>query len=80
MASIALIKRVYGVTIVENGYYDANGKYRKLYDMYSADECCWDKGKPTIKACYEECLAWSGTLRSIKRICEKWDAEAKKII
>jgi len=80
MASTAQIKKVYGVTIVENGYYDWKGRYIKLYDMYSADGCCWDKGKHSIKEVYEECLYWSARLREIKKLCEKWDAQAKKII
>lgn len=80
MASQVQIKKVYGVTITENGYYDAKGRYVKLYDMYSADGCCWDKGKRSIKEVYEECLYWSAQLRRIKKLCEEWDAQAKKII
>lgn len=65
MTSKQLIDK-YGIDIVENGYYDWRGNYIRLYDMYSADGCCWDKGFSTIKAISDECIRYQKELLSIK--------------
>ena len=68
------LEQKYGVTIVENGYYDCtqcNWKYIKLYDIYSADGCCWERGKRTIKAVEYECKYWAHSLLQIKKLVER---------
>lgn len=60
------LEKKYGITIVENGYYDWKGRYIKLYDMYSADGCCWEKGLHTLKDIQNECKEWERSLLQIK--------------
>ena len=60
------LEKKYGITIVENGYYDWRGRYVKLYDMYSADGCCWEKGLRTLKDVQNECKEWERSLLQIK--------------
>ena len=71
MSKAQLCKK-YGITIVENGYYNLHGKYVKLYDIYSADGCCWEKGMKSVKAIQEECEYWSENLLRIKKICKNF--------
>ena len=70
--SRAQLEKRYGISIVENGYFDWRGRYIKLYDIYSADGCCWDKGKKTIKEVAEECKVWAHSLLAIKRLYERY--------
>lgn len=59
------LERFYGVNIVEDGYFHF-GKYRKLYNIYTADGCCWEKGLPNIKACEDELKEWEDKILYIK--------------
>ena len=61
----AQLKKIYGVTVVENGYYGVNG-YVRLYDMYTADGCCWDKGFRYIKGIEYECKKFDKIFLDIK--------------
>ena len=68
--SKAELEKRYGIQIVENGYYDWKGRYVRLYDMYSADGCCWEKGLHTMTEIHNECKEWRDTLLSIKNKCK----------
>lgn len=59
----------FGITIVENGYFNYQGRYVRLYDIYSADGCCWEKGLQSVKAIYQECQHWKDAILRIKNIC-----------
>lgn len=67
MMSKAKLEKKYGISIIENGYYNNHGRYVKLYDIYSADGCRWDAGFHTLKGVAEECAQWQDSLLSIKR-------------
>ena len=64
--SRAQLEKKYGIIIVEDGYYDWNGRYIRLYNMYSADGCPWEKGLRTVKDIEAECRTWAKTLLDIK--------------
>ena len=49
----------YGITLVEDGYYTYTGKYKKLYNIFTADGCCWEKG-----------LTWAGYIMECKEYGE----------
>ena len=62
----AQLENRYGISIIENGYYNWQCRYIKLYDVYSADGCCWEKGFRTIKSIANECKKWSKEILAIK--------------
>jgi hypothetical protein len=64
----AQIEKRWGVKIVEDGY-----TYRgdKVYRMYSADGCPWEKGIRTIAGCERECREWDAQLTAIKKQVEE---------
>ena len=64
--SKAQIEKRWGVKIIEDGYYWF-GKYVKLYNIYSADGCSWEKGLRTLKAVEKECKEWNDALLIIKK-------------
>ena len=66
------LEEKYGINIEENGYWNWQDKYVKLYDMYSADGCCWEKGFKTIKAVAEECRRYNKELLNIKKAYEEF--------
>lgn len=78
LMSRAQLEKKYGISIVENGYFDRRGRYIRLYDMYSADGCCWDRGKRTIKEVAEECKVWEHSLLEIKRLSINFFGNRKK--
>lgn len=72
----AQIEKKWGVTIIDDSYFDGFDRYVKAYRMYSADGCSWENGLRTIKAVEEECRKWSDALLGIKATVEakKWRA------
>ena len=71
MMSRAQIEKRWGVRIIEDGYYWF-GRYIKLYNIYSADGCSWEKGLKTLQAVENECREWSDALLSIKKKVEEY--------
>ena len=63
--SRAQLEKRYGISIVENGYYGWKG-YVRLYDIYSADGCCWDKGFRCLRDVEAECKKYADAILSIK--------------
>ena len=73
MTTAERLYKVYGVTIVKDIHWNPlKGRFVKSYKMYSADGCPWDNGKPTLKACVDECKSWGGRLKAIKRQVEQY--------
>ena len=70
------LSKKYGISIVENGYYNLLGKYVKLYDIYSADGCRWETGMRNIKSVKKECEEWAYELLSIKRYVSAREGKA----
>lgn len=62
----AQIEKKYGVAIVDDSYYNWNGKLVKQYRIHSADGCPWENGLKTIKAVEQECKQWEQQLLAIK--------------
>ncbi len=61
------LEEKYGIRIEDDSYwYPLKNRYVKQYKMYSADDCPWEKGLPTIKACENECKEWEEELLTIK--------------
>lgn len=72
MTTAQKLNRTYSVRIVKEDFWnDRLGKFAYSYKIISADDCVWDKGKPTLKACEEECKYWASQLKSIKRKVEQ---------
>lgn len=65
------IEKRWGVSIVDDSYYDWNCEHVKYYKIYSADGCPWENGLRTLKAVERECREWNDTLLSIKREVER---------
>lgn len=73
MTTAPKLNRTYGVRIVKEDFWnDRLSKFVRSYKIISADDCVWDKGKPTLKACEEECKYWADQLKSIKRKVEAY--------
>lgn len=53
----------YGVYVEEDGYFDYSGNYRKLYNLYTADGCSWDRGL-TWKGVQKECKEYGDTFKA----------------
>lgn len=60
------LKTKYGVTIMDDSYiHPLSGKTIKLYRMYSADGCPWEKGL-TLRQVQKECRNNADALIRIK--------------
>ena len=60
------LEKKYGIRVVSEGAHwnPLTGRFTTTYTIYTADECCWEKG-----------LSREG----VKRECEVWGEELKKI-
>lgn len=65
----AQLEKKYGIKIANDSYYNPiRDKVVKLYKIYSADGCCWEKGLRTLKAVEAECKTWESQLLKIKNM------------
>ncbi len=63
------LEKKYGIKIADDSYYNPiRDKVIKLYKIYSADGCCWEKGLRTLKAVEAECKTWESQLLKIKNM------------
>ena len=60
------LNKKYGVTIVEDSYYNTFLDCSvTLYNIIAADGCCWEKGLSTKRAVKTECERWAEQLSRI---------------
>ena len=78
--SMDRISEKYDVAIVLNGYYDYNGRYIKLYDIYTADGCRWDAGLRTLKAVADECKRWEKEILNISKRTKEINSKNEEVI
>lgn len=65
------LEKKYGIKVVADGYWHPlTGRFVGLYNIYTADGCCWEKGlsRKGVKA---ECEEWHDSLMRIKANCER---------
>lgn len=59
------IEKKFKVRIADDSYFAPNGRFVKMYKIYSADGCRWETGMKTLKAVYDECMEWKDALLKI---------------
>ena len=63
MTMFESLTKKYGVRIVEDTYYNPIlDRSVTLYNIISADDCCWEKGLSTKRAVKTECERWAEQL------------------